>query len=195
MTADRHLNPRERAERRIRQRHERARNDLFRQSQAQRAEILRRQQDERARHTAQQTLVTERRKETLAKHDRQWERERQRLSSMTTRSPGFGLFGPPQRNLQHEYAERRERWEKQRAVIEQAFDEQRDRLHDDRIEMAERHTREIASRERWDRLAHDDLARRQERTFDAAVEKELRRGERTTSRAFAREAADPGRER
>lgn len=190
-----HPTPRDLAERRVNRRHERERARLVKDRQAQCNDLLHRQQNERAHFDEERALIATRRQQTLATHERRWEHERQRLANSTTRAPGFGLFGPPQRNLQAEYHERRERWERQRDAIEQAFDEQRERLQQGRIEMAERHARELTSHERWDRLAHDDLARRQNTTFDAAVERELRRGDRTTRRTFERHAGDTGRER
>lgn len=193
--AKEHLTPRETAERRIRQRHERARARLFKDRQEQRSALLHRQRAERAQLDEERALTNERRRQTLTEHERQWERERQRLANSTTRVPGFSLFGSPRRNLQAEYQERREHWERQHAAIEQAFDEQREKLQSARIETAERHARELTSHERWDRQTHDDLVRRQSVTFDAAVERELGRGGRTTRRTFERHAGDIGRER
>ncbi|PQO22440.1 hypothetical protein C2I36_12920 [Rhodobacteraceae bacterium WD3A24] len=139
--------PRERAEKRVHDRLEKQRSRLFRQQQKERQDMLRRQQAERAGLENRMKLVAERRKEVLGKHDREWERERQRLANNTRRMPGLGLFGSPHRNLQAEYHERRTRWANQRAVIEDAFEQQRDRLQNDRIDMAERHTTEKIARE------------------------------------------------
>ena len=193
--AKEHLTRRETAERRVRQRHERERAHLIKERQTQRQELLQRYEEKLERLTTLRSQVADRRKESLVAHDRVWQGERARMASKTSAAPFFGLLGPSQRNLQHEYAERRERWEAHREAIKERFDQQLRLIGQERRSLRENHELQLLSHERWDRLAHDDLVRRQERSFSAAVDRELKRANRTMSRVFERHAGDIGRER
>ncbi|MCC7428669.1 MAG: hypothetical protein IT557_17390 [Alphaproteobacteria bacterium] len=181
------LTPQQRAEKRVHDRFERQRTARFNWLNAEREKLLHRQQAQRTDHDKRQALASEERREAFAAHDRRWEEERRRLANRTTRAPGFGLFGPPPRNLNAEYRERREAWERQRDAIRDSSDEKLEKLRRERIELAESHARGLLAHERWARLSQDDLARRQEKSFDAAVRRELAVGDRGAQRAFEKQ--------
>lgn len=192
---DEQLTAREIAERRVRERHERERTRLEQDLKAERYELSRRYREKRERLDRLQVHLTERKQEAETAHARAWQQERARLGSRTTTAPLFGLFGPPVRNVQAEYAERRERWKAQGEAIKERFDQQLRLIAQERGELRKSNAQHaIQHRQKaFRRLA--ELDQRQQRTFESDVKRALSRGEKRLDRTFERRARDAGHER
>ena len=187
MTNDNYLS-REEAVRRVRERFERERSNLIKDRMAERREVVRSYNEELTRYGELAKRTSLRRAEALNAHDQEWMRERARLSSRTTTAPLFGLLGPPRRNVQKEYADRRERWEAKREGIRERYAEQLRFIGRQRRDLTDKHALHLISLERTERLLTDDLKRRQENGFNAAVDREMNRAPHSLGRHYARQA-------
>ncbi|MGD9537137.1 MAG: hypothetical protein AB7P52_05210 [Alphaproteobacteria bacterium] len=193
--SDEALTPRQLAEQRVHDRFEKRRSDLFKRQRAALDALLRRQNEERSRLKDKKALARQQKQEALDAHDRYWKLlENRRLSNATNCAPSPGASGR-RRDVKAEHDERREQWLRQGEAIEKAFDERLETLRDAEIDLVAHHSRQRDSHERCERLAQDDLARRQAKSFESAVRRELAVGERGAQRAFVRHARDAGRER
>lgn len=138
--------------------------------------------------------LKEDRYEALRLQEVHWAHEQQKLSPQASRAPVFGLGAPSEESVEARYRKMEHAHKQRCAAITENFDRQQRAIEIDRADLNKRHAQHNERRDSWQAQKRDELAEKQERTFEARVEKEMAGAERSLGNSFAR-ARDTGRER
>ena len=186
-------NLRQEAERKVEQRFAQQREALFASHKEQRDRDLRAQEYAVNRLAKEQTRLADQKRDMIEQHERQWDRDRNRLALKP--APVFGSPGYSPRSLENEYRELRTRWLAQRDAIETSFDERIGacKTAQDDLRFAFDAANEIQAQR--DREAYDALVQGQDRTRTTAIQREESRMEQSITQEFTRHSRDAGQER
>ncbi len=140
--------------------------------------------------TRQATLEHEK-KQALVEHDKAWNQLKERLTPRPSPAPTLDMIGtPPNRNLVQHHDEMRQRWTERREQIDKDFDNDIASCEAARSEMLEGFGRANQARDQAHREDRRQLAEHQQQSFGQAVQKELERADRWTSREFQQRSRD-----
>ena len=193
MPRDSHQDLRQQAEERVEQRFAQQREALFAQHREQR-ERDRRAQDQAIQRVAQeQTRLTEQKRHALEDHEQKWDGMRDRIAYKPEPTPNFGWT--PQRDIEREYREMRRQWLDVKETIEQGFNERIEKCQtaQDDLRFAFDAANDI--RAQRDREEYERLTQSQDRTRDAAIQREESKLEQSVSQEFEQRSRDAGAER
>jgi hypothetical protein len=194
MPREPHVDLRQEAERKVEQRFAQQREALFAQHREQRERDARAQEQAIARIQQEQTRLAEQKRQALEAHDRRWDQMRDRIAYKPEPAPSPFGWTPP-RDLNREYREMRRQWHDVKETIEQGFNERLEKCQtaQDDLRFAFDAANDI--RAQRDREEYERLTQTQDRTRDAAVQREESNLEQSVTQEFEQRSRDAGAER
>ena len=140
---------------------------------------------------ANQANVELDKEKALAAHEKRWKQASDRLTPRPIPAPGFDMIGaPPSRNLVQDHDEMRQRRTEGRDQIVKDFDQRIAACEAARAEMQQGFGRANEARDEAHSEARQNLAQRQQESFERLVKKELDRADKWTSREFKQRSRD-----
>jgi hypothetical protein len=184
-------NPREDSERRIQRRFEREARDLAEWQRRQEEHDRQAHERTMTRIAARQESLAEEKRKVLERHDEDWRKMQQSLGHKTQRIPVFRLGGG-ERSVNKDYERLHKQWQDGRDRINEEFD-RRMTERDQQRALLQTEFNERAQRQKDDdRKARDDLASRQQQSFEREVAKDLERQDNSLGRTFDRHGRETG---
>src|SRR5262245_42298908 len=183
MPREPHVDMRQEAERKVKQRFAQQREALFAQHREQRERDQRAQEQAVARIEQEQARLAEQKRQVLEAHDRKWDQMRDRIAYKPEPAPSpFGWT--PRRDIEREYREMRRQGLDVKETIEQGFNERIEKCQtaQDDLRFAFDAANEI--RAQHDHEEYERLMQTQERTRDSVIQREKSKLEQSVTQEF-----------